>query len=206
MTVVDFGNFFHGMTIARSDFAQVFARRAVKSVDGFAMLAGGHQQFVEGAPFVSPVGVKADTFAEFVFVDLAPPPFLEHMLMTRENGFDAEHNGTVSAVGSLFQQGSGKPLRGGKSVIVADKDDVGGGDGFGEFTGIDDGIVGTKSLVEIAQVLAASAGVSGTHLALHAGQRMPLHCVAPVSEGVGGGHSYGRWSSDVGRWLFAAST
>src|SRR5579863_4311574 len=75
MAFTDFNELGHRMAVAGANLAQIFTRHAVETVDGVAVLTGGNQQFVEGAPFVPPVGVEADAFAEFSLVDLAAPPF-----------------------------------------------------------------------------------------------------------------------------------
>src|SRR5580704_617103 len=99
MALTDLGNFIDGVAVAGADLAQIFSGHAIEAVNGVTVFAGGDEQFVEGAPFVSPVGVETDALAKFVLVDFAAPPFLEHVLMTGEDGFDPEHNGAIYIVG-----------------------------------------------------------------------------------------------------------
>ncbi len=124
MALPDFGQLVDGVTIARADLAQIFPRHAVQAVDGVGVLARRHQQFVERRPVVAPVEIEANALAQFFGVNLAPPPFVEDVLVAGEDGFHSQHHGTVSGLGAFFQQARGKALRGRQRVIVADENDV----------------------------------------------------------------------------------
>ena len=126
MALANLGNLGRGMTIAGADFAQIFARHAIETVDGLAMVARGDQQFVKRSPVVSPVEIEADALPQFVLVNFAAPPFFENVLVAGEDGFDSKHHRAISSQGALLDQRCGIALRGGQSVVVADQDDVGG--------------------------------------------------------------------------------
>ena len=128
MALPDLGQLVDGVTIARADLAQIFPRHAVQTVDGVGVLARGHQQFVERRPVVAPVEIEANALLQFFGVNLAPPPFIEDVLVAGEDGFESQHHGTVSGLGALFEQSRGKALRGRQRVIVADENDVGAAD------------------------------------------------------------------------------
>ncbi len=126
MALADFGNLGGGVTVAGADLAQIFARHAVETIDGFRVIARGDQQFVKWGPVVSPVEVEADALAEFALVDFAAPPFVENVLVAGEDGFDPEHHWTVPGQRALLDQRCGIALRSWQRVVVADQDDVGG--------------------------------------------------------------------------------
>src|SRR6266481_2670071 len=71
MAAAEIGNLVGGVPVTSSDFAQVFARHAIKAVDGGAVVAGGGEPFVKWSPFVSPVEFETDALAQFVFINLA---------------------------------------------------------------------------------------------------------------------------------------
>jgi hypothetical protein len=71
IAAAEFGNLVGGMAITGSDLAQVFARHAIKTVDGGAMVAGGGEQFVKWSPFVSPVEFETDALAQLAFFNFA---------------------------------------------------------------------------------------------------------------------------------------
>ena len=121
----DFGQLVDGMAIACPDLAQIFARRAVQPIDRVGVLARGYQQFVERCPVVAPVEVEANALPQFFRVNLAPPPFVEDVLVAGENRFQPQHYGAVSRLGSFLQQRSGRTLRSGKRMVVTDENDVG---------------------------------------------------------------------------------
>src|SRR5580700_1660472 len=95
MMLANFGNFFGGVAVARSDFAQIFARHAIESVDGCAMIARGREQFVEWGPVVSPIKFEANTLAQFVFFNFAVVPLVQDVLVARENCFDSQRDGAL---------------------------------------------------------------------------------------------------------------
>jgi hypothetical protein len=124
VALADFGNLDAGMTIARADLAQILAGHAIQAVQAFGMITRGHQQFVEGIPVVSPIEVETDALAKFVFIDFTTPPFVKNMLVANEDSLHSEHHGPVSSQSPLFDQRCGVTLGGGKSVIIADQDNI----------------------------------------------------------------------------------
>ena len=143
------------------------------------MLARSHQQFVKRSPVIAPVEIEANALAQFLFVNLAPPPFVEDVLVAGEDGFKSQHHGTVSGLGALFQQGRGKALRGRQRMIVADENDVGRGRrGFQLLRSMTD-FVGTEGLAEVLQIFAAAVGIVDPDLALHPCQGVQLRLTAP---------------------------
>src|SRR4029077_9808975 len=122
MAAAKFGNLVGGMAVAGSDLAQVFARHAIKPVDGGAVVAGGGEQFVKWSPFVSPVEFETDALAQLAFVDFAPEPFVENMLVAGKNSFDSQHYGAPVEF-EIAQERSQIALRIGQGVIVADQND-----------------------------------------------------------------------------------
>ncbi len=185
MAFADFGDLGGGVTVAGADLAQIFARHAIESVDGFGVIARGDQQFVKWGPVVSPVEVEADALAEFAFVDFAAPPLVENVLVAGENGFDSEHDGAVPGQRALLDQRRGIALRSGQRVVIADEDDVGGVHSVVNLLGIENGVVAAKNLVEFAKIFAAVVGILGADFALHSRQRVQLGCAAAGSE-IGG--------------------
>ena len=127
MTLPDLGHLVRGMTIARSDLAQVLSRHAIQPVDCLAMFARRHQQIVERRPVVSPVEIEANSLPEFLCINLAPPPFVEDVLVAREDGFDSKNHRPIPRLGALLQQSCGKTLRRRQGMVVADEHDVGVG-------------------------------------------------------------------------------
>jgi len=118
MKVAKFRNLVGGVTITGSDFAQIFTWGAVEAADQGAAIARHGEHFVERSPVVSPIEFEADTLAKLVFVDLATRPFVEDVLVARENCFDSQHE---RAIRQMFAQQRGQiALRVGKGVVVAD--------------------------------------------------------------------------------------
>src|SRR2546423_284574 len=64
MTFADLDDLRSGMAVASADPAQILARHAVETIESFAMISRGHQQFVKRGPVVSPVKVEADALAK----------------------------------------------------------------------------------------------------------------------------------------------
>ena len=149
MPLPDLGHFVDSMTIARSDLAQIFSRHAVETIDGLGVLARRDQQIVERRPVVAPVEVEADALLQFFGVNLAPPPFVENVLITRKNCFKTEDYGAVSGLGTLLEKSRGKTLRRRQSVIVADENQVGAAHAGSKFLPVDDGFVRAEGLAEV---------------------------------------------------------
>src|SRR2546425_468422 len=82
--------------VTGTNLAQVFARHAVQTVNRLRVVAGRNQHFVERSPVVAPVDIEADALAQFALVNFATPPFIENVLITREDGFDSQHHGTIA--------------------------------------------------------------------------------------------------------------
>ena len=103
MALADFGDLCGGVTIAGSDFPQVFAGHTIKTVKTFAVVAGGDQQLVERSPVVSPIEVEADALAQFGLINFAAPPLLENVLVAGKDGLDSEHDWAISGEGALLE-------------------------------------------------------------------------------------------------------
>src|SRR3954470_5744720 len=98
------------MLIARPDTAHVLTRRAVEPKDRSAHSTRGFQQFAERLPVVTPVGFKADAAAQLLRIDLAPLPFVQNVLVTRDDRFHTQHN-RAATLGETPNQISRKALR-----------------------------------------------------------------------------------------------
>ena len=106
-------------------------------------------RFVERRPVVAPVEVEADALLQFFGVNLAPPPFVENVLITGKNCFETEDYGAVSGLGTFFQKSRGKTLGRRQSVIVADENQVGAAHAGAKFLPVDDGFVRPEGLAEV---------------------------------------------------------
>ncbi len=169
VTLAKFRNLGRGVPVACTDLAQIFARHAVEAVYGFRVIARGGEQFVKGAPIVSPVEVKADTLAKFGLVNFAAPPFVEDVLVAGKDGFNSQNHGTVSGERALLDQRCSMALRGGQRVIVPDEDDVGGVESTLNLLGIQDGVVAAVCFVELAKIFATAVRILGANFALDSG-------------------------------------
>ena len=118
MLLANLRNFASRVSVTGANLAQVFARHAIQTINGLRVIAGGGQQLVEWSPVIAPVEVEADSLAEFAFVNLAAPPFVENMLIAGKDGLDSEYHAAVACQGSLLDERSGAPLGGGQSVVV----------------------------------------------------------------------------------------
>ena len=143
------------------------------------MLARGHQQFVEWRPVIAPVEVEANALLQLFRVNLAPPPFIEDVLVAGENCFQAQHHGAVSRLGAFFEQSRGETLGGRQSVVIADENGVGFAHAGAQFLPVDDRFVGAESLAEILQILSAAIGIVDPDLTLHPRQGVQLRLTAP---------------------------
>src|ERR1700675_609322 len=127
IAAAELGNLFGGVAVAGSDLAQVFARHAIKPVDGGVAIAGGGEQFVKWSPFVSPVEFETNALAQFGFVNFAAEPFVENVLVTGKNSFDSQHDGAPAEF-EIAEERSQIALRVGQGVIVANQNDSRFGD------------------------------------------------------------------------------
>src|SRR5580692_7825592 len=96
VALANLGNLGRGVTVAGADLAQVFARHAIETIDRLGVIAGRDQKFVKRRPVVSPVEIKADSLTQFVLIDFAAPPLFEDVLIAGKDGFDSEHDRTIS--------------------------------------------------------------------------------------------------------------
>jgi hypothetical protein len=154
------------------------------------VIASGDEQFVERSPVVSPVEIKADALAQFDFINLAAPPFVENVLIAGKNGFDAENHGPAAGQRALLEQRRGMALGRGQSMVVADEDDIGAAQSALDLFGVEQGIVVAKRLVELAQIFAAAVRVESVDFAFHFGQRAQLRGAAAGAKIGGGGHDF----------------
>src|SRR5580704_8814290 len=87
MPLMNLRNLVRSMSISGANLAQVFPRHAIQSINGISMFAGGYQQFVKRGPLIVPVEIETNALAKLVFIDLAPPPFFQNVLMAGKNRF-----------------------------------------------------------------------------------------------------------------------
>ena len=73
-------------------------------------------------------------------------------------------------------------------MIVSDQNDIGLLQQLRQLFGSQHGIVGTESLAEVEQILAAAVVVVGADLAFHPGERVQLRGTAARSQAGGAGH------------------
>src|SRR5215467_4005396 len=118
--------------------------------------------------------MKTDSFSQFVFADLAPPPFVENMLVARKDRLESQNNRTFTIERAALKQRPCKTLAGGQGVIVANQHQVGALDFFVNLIEFDNGLIGAVCLTEIPQILAAAVGVIGADFAFYTLQRMQL--------------------------------
>ena len=180
MVAAEFGNLVGGMAIPGSDLAQIFARHAIETVDGGAVVAGGGEQFVKCRPVVSPVEIKTDALAQFIFINLAAKPFVENVLVAGENGFHSQHYGALVEFGIAQERGQ-ITLRVGQGVIVADQNGSGFGDFVADIARGENFLVGAVSLAKVAQILASGRGINGANFTHDAGDGVALGGTAPRS-------------------------
>src|SRR5712692_1388047 len=155
MPLANLLNFAGCMPVTSSDLAQIFARHAIQTVDGLGVIAGRNQQLVKWSPIVAPVQVEADALAEFAFINLAAPPFVENMLVAGKDGLDSKDHAAVPCKGSLLDERSGVALGGGQSMVVPDQNNVGGTQGTLNLLRVEERIIVAESLVELPEILAS---------------------------------------------------
>src|SRR3974390_2939269 len=124
MTSSNLRDLFGRVPVARSDFPQIFPRHAVERVQGLAVLPRHYQQVVKGRPIVSPLAVEADAGPQLLGADLAAPPFVEYVLVARENRLQSQDQWPLPRQRTHLEERSGVPLGAGKGMIVADQDDL----------------------------------------------------------------------------------
>src|ERR1700751_3098133 len=118
--------------------------------------------------------MKTDSFAQFVFADLTPPPFVENMLVARKDRLESKDNRTFPIQGTALKQRSRKTLAGGQGVIVADQHQIGALHFLVNLIEFDDRLVRAVGLTEISEILAAAIGIIRADFAFHTLQRMQL--------------------------------
>ena len=178
MVEAQFGDLVSGVPVTSSDFAQIFARHAIESVDPCAMVAGGGEQFVEWTPVVSPVEFEADALAQFVFVNLAADPFVKNVLVAGKNGFDSQHYRTLVEFEIAKERGQ-VALRGGQGMIVADQNGSGPGDFAADIARAKNFLVGAVGFAKVAKIFTSGGGIDGANFTLHTGDGMELSRAAP---------------------------
>jgi len=92
------------VTVTRPDLTQIFAGHAVEAVDALAVIASGDQQLIKRSPIVSPVEIEANALPQFRFLNFAPPPLVENVLIAGKNGFDAEDDAAITGQRALLEQ------------------------------------------------------------------------------------------------------
>src|ERR1700680_297224 len=202
MLFADLGNLCRSVTIASSDFPQVFTGHAIETVNGLAMVASREQQFVEGSPIVAPVKIEADALTQFGLVNFAAPPFFENVLVAGKDGFDSEHHRAISGKGALLEQRCGIALGGGQGVVVTNQDNVGGMQSILNLLRVQQRSVAAEGLTVLAQILTPAVRILGADFALYSGQRMELSGAAPGSQIGRGCHKRQLLAS--GFWLLAS--
>jgi hypothetical protein len=58
---------------------------------------------VKRSPIVTPVEIETDALAEFAFVDFAPPPLIENVLIAGEDSFNTKHDGAIGDKCALLE-------------------------------------------------------------------------------------------------------
>ena len=149
------------------------------------MIARGDEQFVKRSPVVSPVEIEADALPKFGFVNFAAPPFVEDVLIAREDGFDPKNDGTIASRARCSSQRGGIALSGGQGVIVTDQDHVGGVQRVLNLAGVEQEFVAAICLIEFAKIFAAAVRILSTDFTLHSRQRVQLGSAAAGSK-IGG--------------------
>src|ERR1700678_4812875 len=104
MALANLGNLCVDVAVARSDLAQILPRHAIEAVNTFPMIASGYQQFIKRRPIVAPIQIETDALPQFSFVDFAPPPFLEDMLVRGEYRFHTKDDRTIAHECALLHQ------------------------------------------------------------------------------------------------------
>src|ERR1035441_8908957 len=203
MPAAEFGNLVGGVAVTGANFAQIFARHAIKAIDGCAVVAGGGEQFVKRSPVVSPVEFETDALAQFVFGNLGAEPFVENMLVAGKNGFDSQHYGALVEFRIAEDRGE-IALRVGQGVVVSDQNDSSVGDLVADIAGGENLLVGAVSLAKVAEIFASGGGINGANLTLDAGGGGALGGTAQRWQHPGGCHKFvvGRWSLVVRYSLF----
>ena len=107
MALPDLGDLVRGMAIAGADLAQILARHAIQPVERFAVIPRSDEQFVERRPIVSPIEIEADALPQFGFINFAPPPFVENVLIAGKDGLDSEDNWPIASQRALLDQRGG---------------------------------------------------------------------------------------------------
>src|ERR1700758_5083035 len=143
MARAHFGNLLGSMAVARPNFAQVFPRHAVQSVNSGGLGARFFQQVVERVPVVSPIEIKANALPQFLLVDFSAPPLVQNELVTRKYRFQPQPDRSISNLGALFKKRGSVILRCGQSVVVADQNDVSSLNGFIQMSRIENGVIRT---------------------------------------------------------------
>src|SRR5260370_22028649 len=168
-----------GVAIAQSNSSQVVPRHAIETVECLGVVPGARQDFTEGSPIIPPVDVEANPLAQFVLVNLAPPPLVQNVLVAREDGLDPKYDGPVARERTLLYGSGGVALCRRKSVIVADENDVGFLYRLIQALWIENAIVLTKGLVEFPKIFASVMRVLRANLPLHLRQSMQLRRTPP---------------------------
>src|SRR5258708_7580034 len=141
-------------------------------------------------PIVAPIQIEADALAQFALINLAPPPFLENVLVAGKNSFHSEHYRTITCHRALLDEVRGITLRRGQGMIVADKDDVRSLNCILNLLRIEYGIVVAEGLIELAKIFAAAMRILGADLTRHPHQRSQLSCPSAVSQIRRGCHKF----------------
>src|SRR6202171_1527104 len=180
IAAAEFGNLIGRMAIAGSDLAQVFARHAIKAVDGGAAVAGGGEQFVKWSPVVSPVEFEPDALAKLAFVNFAAEPFVENMLVAGKNSFHSQHY-RAPVEFEIAEERSQIALRIGQGMIVADQDDSRFGDFLADIIGVQNFLIGAIGVAKVAEIFAPAGRINGADLTLDARDGVELCGTAPRS-------------------------
>src|ERR1043166_5043526 len=102
MALPNLSDLVRSVSVTRANLPQVFTRHTIQSVNTLGMIACSHQQFIEGLPIISPVKIETNAFTQLVLINLAPPPFIQNVLIAGKNCFDAQHYRTPTIQSPLL--------------------------------------------------------------------------------------------------------
>src|SRR5262249_54231887 len=139
------------------------------------------EEFVKRSPVVSPVEVEADALAQFGFFDFSAPPFVDDVLVPREDGFYAEHERPL-ANHRILNQRCEITLRTRQRVIISDQDNFRLRDRVANLFVRENFFIRAIGIAKIAEIFTSSSVILSADFALHSDERMTLRRAAPGSE------------------------
>ena len=119
---------------------------------------------------------------EFGLVDFPSPPFVQDVLIAREDRFHSQNQRTISSDRLLLQKRTRETLAGGQRMVIADQHQISPTDRLMHAGNIHHRLVGPVGGAKVFQILSPAIVIIGADFTLDSFESMQLRCGASRSQ------------------------